>query len=100
MIVVQESIVDRFEHTINSLLQLLIDLGNLIVGGIVTLELWLRAQLAQFGLPPGIQTVIMIALAVLLIIGSLRLFGGLIRVALVLVLILIAIHIVLPVLPH
>jgi hypothetical protein len=91
---------DSFEHVINSLLQFLIRLGDVIVGGIVTLELWMRGQLSQFGLTPQVQTVIIIALAAVLILGSLRLFGGLIRVAVVLVLILIALHIVMPVLQH
>ena len=91
---------DSFTNVVNSLLQLLIRLGNLIVGGIIAIEVWLRDQLAQFGLSPAIQTVIMLALAALLIMTALRLFGGLIRVAVVLVLILIAVHILLPVLPH
>jgi hypothetical protein len=91
---------DSFAHLIRSLLDLLIELGNIIVAALITVEVWLRAQLTQFGLPPVIQTVILIAFAALLIIGSLRLFGGLIRVAVVLVLILIAIHIALPVLQH
>jgi low affinity Fe/Cu permease len=92
--------VDSFAHIINSLLQLLVRLGDIIVGGIVTLELWMRGQLSQFGLTPQVQTVIMVAIAVVLILGSLKLFGGLIRVAAVLVLILIALHIVMPVLQH
>jgi hypothetical protein len=92
--------VDSFTHIINNLLQFLIRLGDLIVGVIVTIELWLRAQLMQLGVAPPVQTAILIALAVVLILGSLRLFGGLIRVAVVLILILIAIHILMPVLQH
>jgi hypothetical protein len=92
--------VDNFTHVINNLLQFLIRLGDLIVGVIVTIELWLRAQLMQLGVAPPVQTAILIALAVVLILGSLRLFGGLIRVAVVLILILIAIHILMPVLQH
>jgi hypothetical protein len=92
--------VDKLTQVINSLLQLLAELANLIVGGLVTLELWVRDQLAQFGLAPPVQTVIMLAVAALLIVGSLRLFGGLIRVAAVLLLLLIAVHILLPILPH
>jgi hypothetical protein len=92
--------VDSFTHVINNLLQFLIRLGDLIVGVIVTIELWLRAQLMQLGVAPPVQTVILIALAAVLILGSLRLFGGLIRVAVVLILILIAIHILMPVLQH
>jgi hypothetical protein len=88
--------VSDFEHVINTLLQLLVRLGNIIVGAIVTIELWLRGQLTQLGLPRAVQTVILLALAAFLIVGSLRLFGGLIRAAVVLVLLLIAIHIVMP----
>jgi hypothetical protein len=93
----QESKVDNFTHVINTLLQLLIQLGNLIVAGIVAIELWLRAQLGQFGLSPDVQTAILVVLAVVLILGALRLFGGLIRVAVILVLLLIGIHILLPI---
>ncbi len=89
-----------FSQFVTSLLHALIQLGNVIVAALVALELWLRAQLAQMGLPPLIQTIVMLALAGLLILGSLRLFGGLIRVIVVLVLILIALHILLPALPH
>jgi hypothetical protein len=91
---------DSFANIVRRLLDLLIALGNIIVAALITIEVWLRAQLTQFGLPPVIQTVILIAVAALLVIGSLRLFGGLIRIALVLVLILIAIHVALPVLQH
>jgi hypothetical protein len=91
---------DSFANIVRRLLDLLIALGNIIVAALITIEVWLRAQLTQFGLPPVIQTVILIAVAALLVIGSLRLFGGLIRIAVVLVLILIAIHVALPVLQH
>ena len=91
---------DSFAHAVRSLLDLLIKLGNLIVAGLIAVEVWLRAQLTQFGLPAPVQTVILIVVAALLVIGSLRLFGGLIRVAVVLVLILIAIHVALPALQH
>ncbi|WP_158929159.1 hypothetical protein [Acidisphaera sp. S103] len=91
---------DSFKHVINSLLQLLIQLGNVIVGWIVIIEMWLRAQLLQMGVAPQLQSVILLAFAVVLILGALKLFGGLIRVAVVLVLILIAIHILMPVLQH
>jgi hypothetical protein len=91
---------DAFTNAINSLLHLLVQIGDLLVAGLVAVELWVRGQLATFGLPPAVQTVIMLALAAVLILGSLRLFGGLIRIIVLLVLILIAIHILLPVLPH
>jgi len=91
---------NSFTHMIDSLLRLLIALGNMIVGGIVTIEVWLRGQLALFGLSRNLQTAILILVAALLIVASLRIFGGLIRVALVLVLILIGIHILSPIIWH
>ena len=91
---------DGFSRAIETLLQLLIQLGNLILAGIVAIEVWLRAQLTLLGLPQPIQTVLMIALALLLIVAALRVFGGLIRVGVVLVLILVVIHVLLPVMQH
>lgn len=92
----RERKVDSLRHAIDSLLELILRIGDLIVSGIITIELWLRGQLDQFGLPPMIQTAILAVLAILLVVGSLRLFGGLIRIAVILVLMLIAIHILLP----
>jgi hypothetical protein len=89
---------DDVNRLLNGLLQLVIALGDLIVGGIVAIELWLRGQLGQLGLAPQLQTAILVAIAVLLIVAALRFFGGLVRIAVVIVLALIAIHILLPVL--
>jgi hypothetical protein len=91
---------DDVNRVLDSLLQLVVGLGDLIVNAIVAIELWLRVQLGTMGLSPQIQTVILIALAVLLILGALRLFGGLVRIAVVLILALIAVHILMPVLQH
>jgi hypothetical protein len=99
-LVLQESTVDSFTDAINSLLQLLLRLGSLIISALIAIEIWIRDHLAQFGLPPNVQTIIMLAVAAVLIVGSLRLFGGLIRVGVVIILILVAIHIVMPILPH
>jgi hypothetical protein len=91
---------DAFSNPINALLDMLLQLGNLIVGGLVAIETWMRGQLATLGLPSAVQTVLILALAILLTFGALRLFSGFIRAVVILVLILIAIHILLPVLPH
>jgi hypothetical protein len=95
-----ENDVDAFARAIDTLLQLLIQLGNLILAGIVALEVWFRDQLSQLGLSPPIQSVVLVAVAVLLLVAALRLFGGLIRVGVVLVLALIVIHALLPIIQH
>jgi hypothetical protein len=92
--------VDAFTRAINALLQLLIQLGHILLDGIVAIEVWLRTQLAMFGLPPAIQTAVMVAVAVVLILAALRLFGGLIRVAVILLLLLVVLHVLLPIIQH
>lgn len=90
---------DKANQVINGLLHLIIQIGHLLMSAVIGLELSIRDELAQAGLPPPVQTVLMLAIAALLILGALRLFGGLIRIAVVLLLVLVAIHIILPVLP-
>jgi hypothetical protein len=92
--------VESFTRAIDALLKLLVQLGSLVLAGIVAVELWLRAQFALLGLPPTIQTILLIVMAVLLILVALRLFGGLIRVAVVLFLLLVVIHVLLPIIQH
>jgi hypothetical protein len=84
-------------NALQTLLNLLVQLGDLVMAGIVACELWLRGELTLLHVPRPIQTVLMVALAVLLIVAALRLFGGLIRVAVVVVLLLIALHVLLPI---
>ena len=72
---------DNVRHVIEVLLQFIIDLGGIIVAAIMAVEVWMRGLLTQFGVPAQIQTVLLIALAVVLIIAALRLFGGFIRIA-------------------
>ncbi len=92
--------VDAFTHALDALLQLLNQLGRLLLAAVVAIELWLRTQFTLLGLPPVIQTALMVGVAVMLILAALRLFGGLIRVAVVVLLLLVVIHVVLPIMPH
>ncbi|MDR3538457.1 MAG: hypothetical protein P4L71_18320 [Acetobacteraceae bacterium] len=87
---------DAFTRAIESLLHLIVMLGDLVVAGILAVELWVRGQLQALGVPHTMQTVVLVVIAVLLIVAALRLFGGLVRVAVILVLLLIAIHTLLP----
>ncbi len=91
---------DNFTHVLNRLLGFLMWIGDMIVGVIVMIELWLRLQLSHFGLPPKVQTLILLGAAVVLILAALKLFGGLIRVAVVVILLLIGMHIFLPIIQN
>jgi hypothetical protein len=89
--------VGNFVNAIDTLLNLLKQFGLAVAALLTALELWLRGVLVQFGVPHTLQTAILLAVAAILVLGSLRLFGGLIRIAVVLILLLIAIHIIMPV---
>lgn len=92
--------VDNVARTIEALLRFVLYLGGVIVAAIIAIEYWLREQLTQLHVPRATQTVVLVLLTVLLVIGSLRLFGGLIRLALVVVLMLIAIDVIVPMVQH
>ena len=87
---------DNFRHTLDAILAFVIQIMDRIIVGIIAIEMWSREQLGQFGLPPNLQTATLVGLAVVLIIASLKLFGGLIRVAAILILVLIALHVLMP----
>ena len=86
----------QVDSAINSLLLLFRSAANTVLAGLTAVEQWLRVQLTGLGIAPAIQTAIMLAVAVLLILLVLRVFGGVIRVLLVVFLILLALHVVLP----
>ncbi|HQT79619.1 MAG TPA: hypothetical protein PLD10_21465 [Rhodopila sp.] len=90
---------DSFQQLTNRLLHIVVQLGDLLMAAILAVELWLRGIFARAGLPPMVQTILLVALAALLIVSSWRLFGGLLRIAVVLILLLIGLHILRPVLP-
>lgn len=87
---------DRLEQAVNELLALFSRAADWLLAGLADLEQWLRRELAGLGIPPEAQTAIMILAALLLLLIVLRLFGGVIRVVLVVFLILLALHVVLP----
>jgi hypothetical protein len=92
--------VGNFDHVISDLVQFLIQFSDTVIDGFVTLEWWMRGQLSQLGLTPQAQTVAMLAIVAVLILGACKLFAALIRLAVVVLLILLALHIALPALRH
>ncbi len=87
---------EKVDQAINALLALFASAADAVLAGLAAVEQWLRTQLTGLGVGPQIQTVIMIAVAISLLLLVLRVFGGVIRVVLVIFLILLALHVVLP----
>jgi len=87
----------RIDQAITTLLALIRSLVDLVLSGLAAIEVWLRGQLAGLGVAPPIQTIILIAIAVVLIAVTLRLFGGVLRAVVVIFLVLLALHALIPV---
>jgi hypothetical protein len=87
---------EKVDQAINALLALFASAADAVLAGLAAVEQWLRTQLTGLGVEPRIQTVIMVAVAIVLLLLVLRVFGGVIRVVLVVFLILLALHVVLP----
>ncbi len=88
---------ERVDQAISKLLALIRSLVDLVLSGLAAIEMWLRGQLAGLGVAPSIQTIILIAVAVVLIAVTLRLFGGVLRAVVVTFLVLLALHTLIPV---
>ena len=87
---------EKVDQAIDALLALFATAADAVLAGLAAIEEWVRLQLTSVGLAPQFQTAIMVAFAVVLLLLVLRVFGGVIRVLLVLFLILLALHVVLP----
>ena len=87
----------NLQHAVDTLLKLIMQFGFAVAALLGGFEIWLRGQLQHMGVPHTLQTVVLIVVAVVLVLGSLRLFGGLIRVVVVLILLAMAIHVMMPV---
>jgi hypothetical protein len=89
---------DKVNQALSGLLHLIVSLLDLILAAIATIEVWLRGQLTQLGVPAQTQNVLLIAAVIILILAGFRLFGGLFRVLIVALLVLLAVHLLIPVL--
>jgi hypothetical protein len=82
-------------HTATTaLLGFLRDTGKITGNALDNFEHSLRVQLLELGVPRTVQTMILVVIMALLVIGAVRLFVGLLRVAAVAVLLLIAMQLV------
>jgi len=83
------SLLDNFAH---GLLVILAAFAHFTLYLLVTVEGWLRALMKGVGLSIDVQTVIIIFIISMFLVGVLRLLGGRLRLTIALVLILILAH--------
>jgi hypothetical protein len=87
-----------FAHLPDWLLQPFVQFGEEVSSALFAVEGSLRYQLTQVGLPHRVQTFILLTTAALLVLWSMRLFGGVIRTVAVSILLLLGIQIIRPLL--
>jgi hypothetical protein len=86
----------QIDHAITVILNFLVDLFYLVFRIIAIVETWLRGELSHFGIPDNLQTVILVVVAIAVLLAALRLLGGVFRIVLVVLVLLIAAHLLLP----
>ncbi len=87
--------VDSFRQMIDSLLRLLVGFGHEVLRSIILIESWLRTQLTFYGVASPVQSILLVGLAVLLLVAAVRILAGVIRAAVVLLVVVVALHFVL-----
>ncbi len=60
------------------------------------IEGFLHVTMTQAGIPGGLQSLVILVVAILFIVAVLRLFGGVLRLLLILFLVLLLLHVLLP----
>jgi hypothetical protein len=80
------------DHIAHVLLALLTTLGALVLSALATLEAALGQIMTSAHIPPDVQTILGLLLAIAFLIAALQLFGGFIRVVLIVLLLAIVVH--------
>jgi putative exporter of polyketide antibiotics len=78
---------------LHALLAVLSAIAALVLAGLTWLETALATPMRAAGFPPLAREVVGIAVAVLFLLAALRLFGGLIRVTLIVFLLVLVVHV-------
>ena len=80
------------DHIAHALLALLMGLVAIVLSVLSAIENALGHAMSQMGLPHSVQTVLGIVVAILVLIAALRLFGGFVRVVLIVVVLALVVH--------
>jgi hypothetical protein len=80
------------DHFAHALLGLLMALAALVLGALAWVEGALGQMMTQAHIPPDLQIVVGLVLAVGFLLAALQLFGGFIRIVVVVVLLAIVVH--------
>jgi hypothetical protein len=80
------------DHIAHVLLALLTGLAAIVLAALAWIEGALGSVMTAAHIPPDLQTILGVAVALLFLIAALQLFGGFIRVVVIVVLLAIVVH--------
>jgi hypothetical protein len=83
------ALLDRLSH---ALMELLWTIVAIVMAALAWIETVLGIPMRAAGLPPDMQLVIGVLVAIVVVIAAVRLFGGLLRLALVVLLVVLVLH--------
>lgn len=86
----------EWHRLVGSFLGFIAALAALLLAAMATADDWVRRMLSAFGIGDPIQTIILILVAFVVLLAALRLMGGIVRVLIVVLIVLFAIHLLLP----
>ena len=84
------------DDAMNFIVTLILGLVGLVMEAVIVVEDALRDAMTSARIDPEVQSVVLIAVAVLVILAAYRLFGGLFGILITAFLLLLIIHILLP----
>ena len=87
---------DQVNGALSFLIGVLAWIFDLLMAVFAVVDAWLRALMDGIGVPAGVQTLVIVVVGVLFLIAVLRYLGGVFRVLLALILILLLVHLLLP----
>jgi hypothetical protein len=87
---------DQTTHLIDQLIGILAWLYAIVMSVFSALETWLRATLTTAGVPPNLQTIILIVVGVGFLLLVVRALGGIVRIILVVLLLLLLLQVFRP----
>lgn len=83
---------DQARQILDTALALLARVADAAFGLLAVIEAWLRLHMGQLGVPPALQTALLVVGALLLVLAALRLLGWALRILLVLFLVALAVQ--------
>ncbi len=84
------------QHAINFVVSVILTLAQLVLEAIGIADAFLAALMTSVGLPPNLQIVVLIVVAVMLIVFAIRALGGVFAFLIIVLLLLLIVHRLVP----